>query len=266
MPNRILKESICTSDSLNSLGWFEEVLFYRLIVSCDDFGRFDGRMAVIKNRLFPLKENLTIKNVETAINKLARAGLVTPYESGGKPFLFLPTWNEHQSIRAKRSKYPEPENICKQMQADESKCPRNPIQSESNPNPIRNANDSAEPQSDSTPPPITLPLNNGKEFPVTQEKIDEFSGLYPAVDVMQQLRAMRGWLINNPDKRKTDRGINSFMNRWLSKEQDKGGKMVQKRNNFPKSQISSEVSTEDHLARMQRLLEQMKGGEGEAIE
>ena len=141
MPNRILKESICTSDSINALGWFEEVLYYRLIVNCDDFGRFDGRTAVIKNRLFPLKDSLTAKNVETAVNKLARAGLVTPYESGGKPFLFLPTWNEHQSIRAKKSKYPEPENICKHLQADESKCPRNPIQSESNPNPMRNAND-----------------------------------------------------------------------------------------------------------------------------
>ena len=138
MPNRIIKESICTSDSVDQLGWFEEVLFYRLIVNCDDFGRFDGRTAVIKNRLFPLKDNLTLKNVETAINKLARVGLITLYESGGKPFLFLPTWNEHQSVRAKRSKFPEPEIICNQLQSDESKCPRNPIQSESNP--IRNPN------------------------------------------------------------------------------------------------------------------------------
>ena len=143
MPNRILKESICTSDSINELDWFSEVLFYRLIVNCDDFGRFDGRTAVIKNRLFPLKESITLKNVETAINKLAFVGLVVPYQSGGKPFLFLPTWNEHQSIRAKKSKYPEPEIICNQMQSSESKCPRNPIQSESNPNPNPNARERA---------------------------------------------------------------------------------------------------------------------------
>ena len=61
MPNRILKESVCTSDSVNKLSWFEEVLFYRLIVNCDDYGRFDGRVSIIKNRLFPLKENLTGK-------------------------------------------------------------------------------------------------------------------------------------------------------------------------------------------------------------
>lgn len=139
MPNRIIKESICTSDSIDGLSWFEEVLFYRLIVSCDDYGRFDGRVAVIKNRLFPLKEDLTAKNVRSALTKLASAGLVAFYEYEGKPFLYLPTWNDHQTVRAKKSKYPAPENgtiiqesICKHMQADESGCPRNPIQSESN--------------------------------------------------------------------------------------------------------------------------------------
>lgn len=63
MPNRILKESIRTSDSINELSWFEEVLFYRLIVSCDDYGRFDGRVAIIKGTCFPLK-NVTNKNIE----------------------------------------------------------------------------------------------------------------------------------------------------------------------------------------------------------
>ncbi len=134
MPNRIIKESICTSADLSGLSWFEEVLFYRLIVNCDDFGRFDGRVAVIKNRLFPLKENLTMKNVELAVNKLARAGLIFLYEVDGRPFLFLPTWDKHQIIRAKKSKYPDPpENICMQMISNDSKCFRNPIQSNTNP-------------------------------------------------------------------------------------------------------------------------------------
>ena len=125
MPNRILKESICASDTIDGLTWFEEVLFYRLIVNCDDYGRFDGRPSIIKNRLFPLKENLTIKAVSAAVDSLANAGLVTLYEFEGKPFLYLPTWNSHQSIRAKKSKYPDPDSaskpseiICKQMNAN----------------------------------------------------------------------------------------------------------------------------------------------------
>lgn len=125
MPNRIIKESICVSESIDSLNWFEEVLFYRLIVNCDDFGRFDGRVPVVKNRLFPLKDNVTAKAVEGGINKLASIGLVRMYECDGKPYLYLPTWNDHQSVRAKRSKYPAPDDsvntheiICKQVQAN----------------------------------------------------------------------------------------------------------------------------------------------------
>lgn len=130
MPNRIIRETICTSDSIDGLSWFEEVLFYRLIVSCDDFGRYDGRTAVIKNRLFPLKENLTLKTVENALHGLASAGLVVLYKSQGGRFLYLPTWGKYQQQRAKVSKYPEPsadilhqlDGVSKQTIADDSKC------------------------------------------------------------------------------------------------------------------------------------------------
>jgi len=76
------------------------------------------------------------------------------------------------------------------------------------------------------PPVITLPLNDGTEHPVTAADITEFSSLYPAVDVLQELRNMRGWILGNPQRRKTKRGIRAFITTWLSKEQDKGPKQV----------------------------------------
>ena len=75
-----------------------------------------------------------------------------------------------------------------------------------------------------SPGVIALPLNDGREFSVTEAMVSEFSGLYPAVDVMQELRNMRGWLINNPKNRKTRAGIRRFINSWLSREQDRPGK------------------------------------------
>lgn len=69
-------------------------------------------------------------------------------------------------------------------------------------------------------PVIGLPLNDGSEHGVTEEELAEYSQLYPAVDVMQQLRNMRGWLLANPQKRKTRRGIKAFIATWLAKEQD----------------------------------------------
>lgn len=123
MPNRIIKESICRSDSIDSLSWFEEVLFYRLIVVCDDYGRFDGRAAIIKGACFPLKD-IRVGQIEKALGKLSTAGMVRRYEAQGKPFLQLTAWEKHQQKRAKNSKYPEPETTCNQMISNDIKCPR----------------------------------------------------------------------------------------------------------------------------------------------
>lgn len=67
----------------------------------------------------------------------------------------------------------------------------------------------------------TLPLNDGSDFEVTQDLVAELSPLYPNVDVLQALRAMKGWLIGNQKRRKTRRGIKAFITGWLSREQDK---------------------------------------------
>lgn len=73
------------------------------------------------------------------------------------------------------------------------------------------------------PPVIVLPLNDGTGYEVSQEQSQEWAGLYPAVDVIQQLRNMKGWLDANPTRRKTRKGVLRFINSWLAKEQDRGG-------------------------------------------
>ena len=51
MPNRIIKESITTSEKLASLSDFEFRLWIGLITQADDAGRGDARPAVIKGRV-----------------------------------------------------------------------------------------------------------------------------------------------------------------------------------------------------------------------
>ena len=229
MPNRIIKESICRSEEIDSLSWFEEVLFYRLIVTCDDFGRYDGRPKIIKGSCFPLKD-ITEKDIDKALGRLAAVGLVRVYESQGRPYLQLVTWAAHQRIRNQKSKYPEFTDGCElltfdskgqQIKANDNKCVRNPIQSESKSE--SNTTICSEQQVAAEPPVITIPLNTGEEYPITQGYILELSKLYPAVDVMQELRAMKGWCDANPKKRKTASGIKRFINAWISKVQNRGG-------------------------------------------
>lgn len=72
----------------------------------------------------------------------------------------------------------------------------------------------------SPPPAAVLPLVDGTDFEISVETVAELSGLYPAVDVEQQLRNMRGWLWANPKNKKTKAGIMRFVNSWLSREQN----------------------------------------------
>jgi len=131
MGNRILKESICTSDNIDQLSPVAENAFYRLMVNCDDYGRMDGRVKVLKSRLFPLKD-ITEDDMLSLLAELEKADLIKGYSVGGHPYLQMKTWDRHQQVRAKRSKYPSADEItCNQLISDDSKCPRNPIQSES---------------------------------------------------------------------------------------------------------------------------------------
>ena len=118
MPNRILKESICTSESIDRLSWLEEVTFYRLIVNCDDYGRMDARPPILRARLFPLK-TLTDKQVQSAIESLRSAGMIDLYKVDGRSYLQIRQWALHQQIRSKKSKFPAPDA---NFQSDDITC------------------------------------------------------------------------------------------------------------------------------------------------
>jgi hypothetical protein len=79
---------------------------------------------------------------------------------------------------------------------------------------------SRKPVKSSSPVVITITLNDLSEYPITEAHVKEWSELYPAVNIMQELRKMKGWATANPKKRKTKGGILRFINAWLAKEQD----------------------------------------------
>lgn len=74
---------------------------------------------------------------------------------------------------------------------------------------------------DNKVPVEPLPLNDGSEWVPTKEQLEEWIRLYPSVDVIGEFRKMRGWCNAKPSRRKTARGIKTFVNGWLSRTQDK---------------------------------------------
>ena len=109
MPNRIIKESTFTSDRIASLTDFEFRLWIGLITQADDAGRGDARPAIIKGRVFALRDRVTVKDISSALCALAAAGCVSLYTVGGKPYYEFPSWTKHQRIRDCKSRYPGPD-------------------------------------------------------------------------------------------------------------------------------------------------------------
>lgn len=71
---------------------------------------------------------------------------------------------------------------------------------------------------------IDLPTNRFNTiqecYYVTKEFYKTMSELYPNVNVLEELKKMKAWLISNSSKRKTIRGMEKFINSWLSRKQD----------------------------------------------
>ena len=108
MPNRILHESIKYCPKMEQLNWFEEVVYHRLTVSVDDYGCLDGRIVLLKNTLFPTREDISKDDIARAIEHMVALGLLRAYEAGGMPYLCFPAWEEEQRVRNKRRKFPAP--------------------------------------------------------------------------------------------------------------------------------------------------------------
>jgi hypothetical protein len=125
MPDRILKESISKSETINELSPEQEVFFYRLLVHCDDFGRFDAKPALLRSALFPLRtDSITVEQILSWRNAIADHGLIRIYVASGKEYLEVLTWRQYQRVRADKSKYPEPVDIVYPLPASADKCPQ----------------------------------------------------------------------------------------------------------------------------------------------
>lgn len=143
MANRIIQESICSSESIDRLSQGAEIAFYRLIVCVDDYGRIDGRLPMLKAKMYPLRTGMDLDEIDQYMEELELAGLIWSYMVDGRIYYQMRTWDKYQRVRNKRSKCPAPLTAtcdnsphpaasCGQMSAD---CGLNPY-----PNPYPNPN------------------------------------------------------------------------------------------------------------------------------
>ena len=120
MPSRMLHEAICTSQKLASVSFEAEALYYRLQTKADDYGRFYADPTIVKNVCFAAGKKSQV-HIDKTLKELNDAGLLVLYESEGEPYLYITKWEDKQTVRAKKSKFPDlPANAnnCKQLQTN----------------------------------------------------------------------------------------------------------------------------------------------------
>ena len=253
MPTRLLREGILDSDAVCSLSFPAEVFYRRLMSVVDDFGRFDGRAAVLKSRLYPLQsDKVREADIPRWIAECETAGLIVLYTVAAKPYILF---RKLGVPRAKDSKRPAPpksletcdtsggevgtlqtladENICAQTQTDENGCGQTLADapySDSGSDSISGTDSDASKYSGEVgkpPSPAVLIYpttgKGPKEWPLTQTHLGELSGCYPGIDVLAECRKALAWCNANSKKRKTATGMPAFLVNWLNNATNRGG-------------------------------------------
>lgn len=242
---RMFAKTIIDSDAFLDMPLSSQALYFHLSMRADDDGFVNN----------PKKIQRVIGAADDDLKLLAAKRFVIPFETG---VCVIKHWRIHNFIRSDRYKetvYQEEKSqlITKDNKAytlrQDDEIPTLPdpgmtvgIPAVSNRDTqVRLGKDRLElgkdsidclPEGETPPDPILPPgsyslvvisitLNDKTEYPITEADIEGWKELYPAVDIMQELRKMKGWADANPTKRKTKTGIKRFINAWLAKEQDR---------------------------------------------
>jgi hypothetical protein len=113
VPNRVIRGEINSSRSLALVSRDARLTFRALLNVVDDFGRFDGRIPLLRSLLFPIDPDVTDEMVAGWLRELTVERPVPPvsfYTVDGLEYLHLPRFEKHRgnSRRALASRLPDP--------------------------------------------------------------------------------------------------------------------------------------------------------------
>lgn len=109
VPNRVLKESLLTSQTTDKLSVPARWLLIGMILTADDYGRFDADPRVLLAKCFPLRVGrISVATVTKWRDEIAAVGTIRLYEREDRLFGYFPKWFSHQRPARSRSKFPPP--------------------------------------------------------------------------------------------------------------------------------------------------------------
>lgn len=249
----------------------------------DDQGIFEWKPKQIKMNLFPADAI----DVEPLLEELVRFNLMRKYEIDGRQFGAIRNFRLYQRPKTPNAIHPMSHEIRKYVGLDgrnsvtaseiddasddliSETLGKSPEQRKEEGGRMKEEGEGGRKKAssgaakaappDTSPEFVRIPTNRfetkGEQFIVTENFIEQFQQLYPAVDVRAQVKAACAWSIANEDRRKTLGGMKRFINDWLAREQNRGGK-----NGGNRSIQRQPNAHENHRAGWASLLEREGGG------
>nr|DAK90363.1 MAG TPA: hypothetical protein [Caudoviricetes sp.] len=222
---RMFSLDVIDTDKFMEMPLTAQALYFHLGMRADDDGFISSPRNIMK----------LVECKKDDMNVLIARGFVIPFDSG---IMVISDWNVNNWIRPDRKR----ETIFKHERAlldlkEDVYVLNNGLQPFDNQmSTLCHTQDSIgkgsigkvnnticpEPKLQPTPSGLLIPLNDNTMYDIPQDKIAIWKDTYRAVDVEQELRKMIAWCYSNPTKRKTRRGVDRFINSWLSREQDRG--------------------------------------------
>lgn len=244
---RMLSPEIWENEDVSEMSVLARLLFIGMISNADDYGKGKANPRLLKSKVFTFDDGITTDDVKDCLKEIAVHTSTVFYQNESNVYYQLVSWSDWQTVnRPSPSKIPDFDDVSsvRQIEYSSSTCGGTFSDDSVNTHEQFNAQKKEKEKRKESegeennicpelstglehaePPSIILPLLGDEEHPVFAKDIALWSELYPAVDVMQDLREMKGWLISNPKKKKTKSGINRFITNWLSKTQNRGGNL-----------------------------------------
>jgi len=207
---RMLDKRIAKSKKLAALKHDRSrVLYFMIMPHLDVEGKFTGDPEEIKEDCCP-KLRYSVMKIAESIIELADVGLLKLYEVDGQVFIQYTKFDDFQLGIRKDKEAP-------------SRIP-NKGRTKDDPTPSLYLSLSLKLRKEGKgihSEGIDFDFQTRKFLNITIEDKAGWKDAFPAVDVEQELRKMREWLLANPTKKKSN--YRKFITNWLSREQDKGG-------------------------------------------
>lgn len=219
---RMIDKRVSNSKKLGKISDRAARLYFMVYPHLDSDGRiaFDD-LEDLKTEIIPYLKGWALKKIRVSLNELADTELITLYPFNKKIAMHFERFEDFQTIRKNRE---APSRIKPARGTPEySGAYRiSPALSLSLSLSLRK-----EGKGRNTTEQIDFSFPERKFLNIKIEDKAGWKDAYPAVDIDQEIRIAREWLLANPTRAKSN--YRQFLNNWFRREQQKGGSQRFKR-------------------------------------